>query len=278
MTPHRTVRSRPGFTLIELLVVMAVLSVVMVLTAVISDRAIDLYSATKARIVAGRTAAAFMRQFEADLSQRIIRSEARIHFDKNIGNDEITLLTQRPGYGIQTKNADRRAALVGYRVTRQNLERAASGYGFGSAAARPNEEAGILALARVPVAGPAPPVERAYQVIAPGLIRLEFAFLVREAETRVVRADPPQDQDRIVAVVATVATLDPDRSRMLDESQFKRIAAAFPEAGDNEWPREKWTGIAANLSRTVANVPKSALQQVRVYEGVFPMPQRNSPP
>lgn len=278
MTTRRTVRSRPGFILIELLVVVALLSVVMVLTAVISGRAIDLHSATKARIVAGRNAAAFLRQFEADLSQRIIRSEARIHFDKNIGNDEITLLTQRPGYAIRTENADRRAALVSYRVRGQELERTASGYGFGRAGARPDEVAGILALARVPVAGPPPPDERAYQVIVPGFIRLEFSFLVREEETRVVRADPPQDQDRIEAVVATVVTLDPDRSRMLDESQFKRIAAAFPEASDNGLPGERWTAITNHLSRTVTNVPKSALHQVRVYEGVFPMPQRNSPP
>lgn len=278
MTNRPSNPNRRGFTLIELIVVMAVLSVVLMLTATISSRAIELRGDTKARIVAGRNAAAFMRQFEADLSQRIIRREAGIHFEKNAGSDEISLLTQRPGYAIRTNSADRRAALVSYRVKRQVLERAASGYGFGSADARPDEAEGRLALARVPIDGPLAPDERAYQMIAPGLIRLEFSFVVRDGDNRVVRADPPADQTRIVAVIATVVTLDPDRCRMLDEGQFKRIASAFPDAIDNELPGVKWTANAGRLGQLVPNVAKSALRQVRVYESVFPLPHPTSLP
>jgi prepilin-type N-terminal cleavage/methylation domain-containing protein len=271
-------RFTPAFTLIELIVVMGVMSVVLILTAVLSSQAIDLRSATKARIVAGRNAAAFMRQFEADLTQRITRSEARTHFDKQTGNDEISLLTQRPGYSILTKSADRRASLVSYRIERQMLERAASGYGFGSSNARPDEKSGTLALVQVPLEGPPAPDERAYQVIAPGLIRLEFSFLIREGNTQVMRADPPRDQELIEAVVATVVTLDPDRSRMLKEADFRLITTEFRDARDNELPAGEWTETAANLSRKLPNLPKSALQQVRVYQGVFPLPNRKPKP
>jgi len=276
MTSGLPIRMRPAFTLIELIVVMAILIMVLVLTATISSRAIDMRSATKARIVAGRNAAAFLRQFEADLAQRITRREARAHFDKQAGNDEISLLTQRPGYSLANTAADRRAALVGYRVKRQMLERAASGYGFGDLAARPDEKSGTLALAQVPVTGPLPSADRLYQVIAPGLIRLEFSFLVREGKSRVVRAEPPRDQEQIEAVVATVVTLDPDRCRMLDEGQFRLISAEFPDAIDGELPGEKWTGIAASLARKLPKVPKPATQQVRVYQGVVPWPKPDS--
>jgi prepilin-type N-terminal cleavage/methylation domain-containing protein len=278
MTSQRPVLTRSGFTLIELIVVMAVLSVVLVLTAVLSSQAIDLRGATKARIVSERTAAAFMRQFEADLAQRITRREARTRFDKQSGNDEISLLTQRPGYAIRTQEADRRAALVSYRVNRQLLERAASGYGFGASDGRPDEQAGTLALVQVPLDGPPPADDRAFQVIAPGLIRLEFSFLVREGDTRVVRADPPRDQERIEAVIATVVTLDPDRSRMLDEAGFRLITGEFPDATDGEPPAREWMEIAANLARKLPKLPKPATQQVRVHQGIFKLPNWNSPP
>jgi type II secretory pathway pseudopilin PulG len=261
--------------LIELIVVMAILIMVLVLTATISSRAIDMRSATKARIVAGRNAAAFLRQFEADLAQRITRREARAHFDKQAGNDEISLLTQRPGYSIANAAADRRAALVSYRVERQALERAAGGYGFGDIGARPDETAGTLALAQVPAEGPQPSADRFYQVIAPGLIRLEFAFLVREGKSRVVRAEPPRDQQRIEAVVATVVTLDPDRCRMLDEGQYRVITAEFPDAVDGELPGEDWTRIAASLARKMPTALRPATRQVRVYQAVVPWPKHD---
>lgn len=278
MTTQRHHLTRPAFTLIELIVVIAVLSVVLVLTAMLSSQAIELRSATKARIVSSRIAAAFMRQFEADLTQRITRREARIHFDKQPGNDEITLLTQRPGISLRTTSANRRAALVSYRVHRQALERAASGYGFGAADARPDEQAGTLSLVQVPAEGPPPPDERAYQIIAPGLLRLELAFLVHDADTLVIQADPPRDQDLIEGVLATVATLDPDRSRMLDESEFRLLTAEFPDATDGESPLEKWTKAAANLAHKLPKLPRSATQQVRVQQGFIKLPNWKSLP
>ena len=278
MKLSRPTRTKPAFTLIELVAVMGILTVVLTLTATLSSQAIDLRSATKARIVSERNAAAFMRQFESDINQRIVRREARIRVEKLSGNDELALLTQRPGYPILTDKADRRVALVSYRINRHMLERAASGYGFGTANVRPDEKNGTLALKKIPTEGPAPADERVFQVIAPGVIRLEFTFLVREDEKRVLRAQPPVDQDTIEAVVATIVTLDPDRSRMLDENKFKLIANEFPEAVDDELPGEKWTTAAATLTRKLPALPKSALQQVRVHQGIFLLPNRNSLP
>ncbi len=276
MNPRRPALAKPGFTLIELLVVTGILSVILTLTAAISSQAIDLRSATKARIVAERNAAAFMRQFESDLNQRVLHREARIRVLKQTGNDEIELLTQRPGLSVLIEKADRRAALVSYRIKRQMLERAASGYGFGTPDVRPDEKAGTLALARVPAEGPERPDERAYQVIAPGVIRLEYCFLVREDEKLVVRMQPPEDQETIEAVIATVVTLDPDRSRMLDDRKFGLIAAEFPDAVDYELPAGKWNVIAARLASRLPGLPKAAVEQVRVQQGIFALPNRKS--
>jgi prepilin-type N-terminal cleavage/methylation domain-containing protein len=278
MISSRSIPLRPGFTLIELMVVMAVLSIFLLLTAVVSREALDMYSATKARIVSERNSAAFMRQFGADVAQRVDRLEARARVVKEVGNDEISLLTQRQGYTLREVTADRQASLVSYRIERNMLERAASGYGFGTAQQRPDEQAGTLSLARVPVEGPLEPAEKAFQVIAPGIIRLELSFLVREAGKWVMRADPPLDQQQIEAVIATVVTIDPDRSRMLDEARLRLIGAEFPDARDNELPYEKWSEAAANLSRNLPKIPRPVLQQVRVHQGIFTLSNLNPLP
>jgi prepilin-type N-terminal cleavage/methylation domain-containing protein len=278
MISHRSEIGNRGFTLIELLVVVAIVSVFLVMTAVVSSEAIDLNSATRARVVSERNAAAFMRQFEADISQRIERDEARMRIEKREGNDDITMLSQRQGFALQSSTADRRVSLVGYRIRGNRLERAAGGYGFGSTQERPAAQSGTLSLKGIGADGPDEPADNAFQVICPAVIRLELSFLVRDGKDRVLRADAPQDQDRIEAVIATLVSLDPDRSRMLDESQLESIADEFPDAVNHETPVGKWAEIADTLTAKIPRIPKTVLQKVRVHQGMFTLPQRNSVP
>ena len=278
MRASHCARQPAGFTLLELIVVMAVLSVFLMITAVISRDAVDLHGATKARLNAERDAAVFMRQFEADVAQRVDRLEARVRFEKQVGNDRLTLLTQRQGYALRQIAADRHVAVVSYRVNDNSmLERAASGYGFGSAAARPAEKDGTLALAELPVEGPVQPDNPAFQVIAAGVIRLELSFLVRDADKWVLRCAPPQDQTQIREVIVTVAILDPERSRMLNPGQLKLITGEFPDAVDDALPLARWNEVAASLTHRLPRVPRAALQQVRVYQGVCTLANRNPP-
>lgn len=265
-----------GFTLIELIVVMAILSVFLVMTAVVSREGIDLNNMTRARIVSERNAAAFMRQFEADLAQRILRDEAQIRIDKNNGNDHITMLANRQGFALQSPAAERRVSLVGYRIRGNKLQRAAGGYSFGTAQQRPVAESGTLSLKEIAANGPGEPSDNAFQVICPAIIRLELSFLVREGEKRVMRANAPKDQEQIEAVIATLVSLDPDRSRMLSESQFESIAGAFPDASDGRTPVGEWLELADNLE--LPSIPNTVLQKVRVHQGMFTLPKQSSIP
>ena len=278
MKLRRPIPSERGFTLIELMVVMAVLSMFLVMTTIVTRNALDLHGATRARLVSERNAAAFMRQLDSDIFQRVNRREAPAKINKQDGNDVIALLTRRQGYAVHGATAERGVSLVSYRIKRNMLERAASGYGFGSTLERPAEDLGTLALKEIPTEGPADPAAKAFQVIAPAIIRLEFSFLVREDNKHLLRAKPPTDPAQIVAVIATIATLDPDRSRMLSDTKLGSLSKRFPDALDNELPIKKWTDIAANLTRQMPNMPHSALQQVRVYQGVFTLPNTNPPP
>lgn len=267
-----------GFTLIELMVVIALLGLVLLTTATISRDAIELRGITKARVVSERNAAAFLRQFGSDLAQRVNRPEARLRVEKNSGDDEISFLTQRQGYPLRSAGADRRVSLVGYRIEERMLERAAGGYGYGSPDKRPSDPDGTLALAELPKDGPAAPEDSAFQVIAPGLIRLELSFLVREGGNRVIRADVPPDQDQVEAVIATVAALDPDRVRMLTKAQLDQIAGEFPDSADNQSLIDQWQQNADRLVTKLPSLPPSALQQVRVRQSMFQLPNKNPTP
>ncbi|MEI7954862.1 MAG: type II secretion system protein [Verrucomicrobiota bacterium] len=267
-----------GFTLLELIVVMAVLSIFLMITAVVSRDAIDMHGATLSRLRTERDAAMLMRQLEADIAQRINRLDARIRIEKQVGNDRLTLLTQRQGYALHGITAERRASLVSYRIEHNSLQRAASGYGFGPGMQRPAEADGTLALARIPAEGPLEPDANAFQVIAAGVLRMEFSFVVREAGKSVLRAAPPTDQQQIQAVIATVAIVDAERSRKFTQAQFELIAAQFPDASDDAAPLAQWRDIAANLTRRLPRLPRGVLQQVRVYQGVCTLPTANPLP
>jgi hypothetical protein len=65
---------------------------------------------------------------------------------------------------------------------------------------------------------------------------------------------------------------------MLDEARLGRIAGEFPDAADNETPVEKWNEVAATLVSRLPDLPAAALQQVRVHQGLFPLPNRVSLP
>ncbi len=266
-TPQRY--GNAAFTLIEMMVVMAILGVFLSMTGIVSQGAIDMNNRAKSRVSSERNASAFIQQFRMDQEMRLIRTEARPRIEKNKGNDEFSLFTLRQGYALHSSTADRRVSLVGYRIENHQLERAAVGFAFGSDTARPSDASGTLSLKDMPANGPESPPDTAFQTIAPGILRLEFSFLIRENGKSVLRAGPPADLTRIEAVVATLVTLDPYRRRPLDDSMLKSLSAQFPDAEDNEMPMEKWTAIAANLAAQLPSLPKSALTEVRVHHGIF---------
>lgn len=265
----RTRYGKAAFTLIELMVVMAILGVFLIMTAIVSRGAIDINSRTKSRIASERAAAAFLQQFRLDLETRPDRREAQPRIDKHEGNDDFTLLTQRQGYALHSGVANRFTALTGYRIRDHQLERATSGYGFGAGAERPAESSGTLSLSNFADDGAARLPDSAFHRMVPDILRIEFSFVVGDGEKSIIKAAPPADTADLRAVVATIVTLDSDRRRELDDAKLKSIAGEFSDAVDNELPMDAWSQTAAHLSDKLPSLPKSALGQVRVHQGVF---------
>ena len=89
---------RRGFTLVELIVAMAIFTVILLLTAQVSNSALTITRSTEARLAAQREASVAAQQLRTDFAQRIQRLDTPVRFEKKAGSDSLVLLTQRLGY------------------------------------------------------------------------------------------------------------------------------------------------------------------------------------
>lgn len=273
-----TVGGPRGFTLIEMMVVLALLGVVLTVTVSVSNGALEAIRRTQSQVAMDRIAATALDSMALDLQQRIVRREPTVRVDKERGNDEMVLLTVRAGYPMASQNPDRRVSKVHYRVEGMRLLHASSGYEFGAPETNPSEQGGRLQLHGMPVDGPAPLQEGWFETLVSGVIRLELSALAASGE-RTALAEPPLGLWHTDAVVATLAVLDPARTRMLNDEQRARIAREFPDARDGVVPFDEWAEIAETLPQRIpaAEVPPTALRHVRVYQRVIPLRNTNLP-
>ena len=272
---------RRGITLVELLVAMTIFTVILLLTAKVSDSALTLTRNTEARLAAKREASVAAQQLRADFAQRIRRLDTPVRFEKKTGSDSLVLLTKRLGYSDGLGTPDRAVSIIEYRVETSATEEAANGLlrasrgiGFGDdLTARPALDEGTLALATLPEEGPEELEARHFQMLAPGVIRLELSFLIND-KAMPIRMEAPDDQGLIDGVIATVCILDPDHRGALTDDQLTRIAEQFDDAADGKLPVEDWLQTADDLSTLLPGFPKTTLQQVRVKQILIPFHDR----
>jgi prepilin-type N-terminal cleavage/methylation domain-containing protein len=267
---------RRGFTLMELMVSIAIITIILLLTAQVSDSALEVTRRTAARLAAQRETSVAAHQLRADFAQRIQRLDTPVRFEKNPGNDSLALLTKRLGYPDRTETPDRAVSLTEYRIetdapgkSGNGLLRASSGIGFGDLAMRPSLENGTLALASIPKMGPKKLDARHFQMLAPGVIRLELSFLIND-EMQPIRMEAPDEQELIDGVIATVCILDPGRRGGLKDDQLTRIAEQFDDAVDGKFPIDDWLQTLNHLPAQLQGFPKATLRHIRVKQILIP--------
>ncbi len=273
---------RRGFTLVELIVAMAIFTVILLLTAQVSNSALTITRRTEARLAAQREASVAAQQLRTDFAQRIQRLDTPVRFEKKIGSDSLVLLTQRLGYSDDI-TPDRAVSIIEYRIetgaTQQaanGLLRASSGIGFGDGGeltARPALDEGTLALASLPVEGPEELDARHFQMLAPGVIRLELSFLIND-QAMPIRMQAPDDQELIDGVIATICILEPDHRGGLRDDQLTRIAEQFDDAADGKLPVEDWLQTLDDLPTLLQGFRKDILRHVRVKQILIPFHDR----
>jgi prepilin-type N-terminal cleavage/methylation domain-containing protein len=268
-------RQPNGFTLTELLVVVALLAVVMTITVEISRRALDQIAVTSGRIATDKVATTTFDQISYDLGQRLLRDETTVRVVKRAkesaenkaGNDELVMMTIRPGYPLLATTADRQASTVHYRVENHKLIQASSGYQFGAPGTPPDPTKGTLKLFGLPAAGPADLPADWFRTLVPGIIRIEYGVILKGGSGQ-VSVDIPADFKTVEAVVVTLVVLEPYRTRMLTDTQRERIASEFPDAVNGKLPLAEWSKAERELVDriSVSEVPRAALRHVRVYQ------------
>ncbi|MEK6231850.1 MAG: prepilin-type N-terminal cleavage/methylation domain-containing protein [Luteolibacter sp.] len=80
---------RRGFTLVELIVAMSLFTVILLLTAQVSNAALTITRSTEARLAAQREASVTAQQLRTDFAQRIQRLDTPVRFEKKIGNNAL---------------------------------------------------------------------------------------------------------------------------------------------------------------------------------------------
>ena len=263
---------RRGFTLIELIVAMAIFMIIVLLTARVYHSALNTTRYTSAHLAAQREASVAAQQLRTDFAQRVRRLDTPVRFEKKAGSDSLVLLTKRLGYPDRIATPDRAVSITEYRIETSapeeagnGLLRASSGIGFGDLTARPSLDAGTLALAALPEEGPEELNAHHFQMLAPGVIRLELSFLIND-KAMPIRMEAPDDQGLIDGVIATVCILDPDHRGALTDDQLTRIAEQFDDAADGKLPVEDWLQTADDLSTLLPGFPKTTLRHARVKQ------------
>jgi len=261
---------RGGFSLLEMLVAVTVLSILVAILSqiiLVTGKAIGVNAR---RLDGAGQARVFFGRLEADLASRPRRSDLRMAFAKSPGNDSLRFYSGVPGYG-----GTRNVTLVGYRVQEAaqgrlyQLERGASGSGWTSADLQP---AFLSALS-----GPA---ESDYEVLSPGIFRLEVSFLPRSSVSSssssssssvAPSVSAASDYSDVGALLVAVAVLDAKSRLLLTDAQVAALSRLLPDSAAGAEPLATWSAVVAGPD-FAPGLPRLAIQGVRLYQRTFDVP------
>ena len=251
-------RSSPlqAFTLVEVLVSCSVMMVLLIILAGATSNFSNLIILSNTRLETGKQARAVFDRLNFDLNSAINHGGVSLKFLKNqklLGpatttlNDAIVLLAS-----AKSTSADSRMAKIGYEVNEQTnaskgfveetLTRCVEPFLW-------TDSTSALAISNA----------AARQTLAPGVFRLELAFLKKDGT--IVAAAPPSDE--IKAVICAVAVLNEDVLARLKDSERKTLADSLPDAVDGSAPLAQWN--LANLG----SMPSGVVQNVRFHQRFF---------
>jgi prepilin-type N-terminal cleavage/methylation domain-containing protein len=274
-----------AFTLIELMVSMAVLAVLVVLVAQLMNGATQVTVGSGQRVDADSQARTVFDRMSEDFAHMVIRPDVDFVFKKQSGNDEAYFFSDAPALAPGSGMAQPRA-LVGYRIKDDKLERLGQGLAWTDMVHLTFPAGETVALADSTLEGsPLGSVigssDDAYHVLADGVFRLEFSFLLKPAAGQAGHINPSPfvnspagtinntDKSKgglsnVQAVIVTLGIID-ERGRLLatnvSSGALGTFAAALADAAAGDTPAQSWQTKAEEMRPG----------QVRIYQRLFPL-------
>ena len=309
LSPLYAFRQR-AFTLVELIVSMLVLTLLLVMVTQMMNSAIVLSANSTRRLDADSQARLALDRMSLDFSQIVKRQDVDYYLQKNAvgSNDQMAFYSETSGYfpsDINTSLPKSNAALVGYRVSKNHLERLNKALVWnGVKVDQPTSPTGTQAMMFLPqtlrqlwpsiVNDSADPD---YQIIGEQVFRMEICYLVRNASTDAKLSGTPylplvtgaarplagapgpavspyNGLRDVVAFVVSLAVLDDASRTIVKPADLQAAASILHDVDDNSLNDNKSTPAKLwqdqiNGGDLIAKMPKTAASQVRVYERYF---------
>jgi prepilin-type N-terminal cleavage/methylation domain-containing protein len=277
--PRGASSGQPGFTLVELLVALAVLSILVTILAqviALTSQAIDINTR---KLDAAGEARLFFDRLGADMAAMPQRTDLGMTLYKANGNDTIQLYTTTPGYGA-APTSGRQISWVTYSIglppsgTGPNcLIREADGMDW-----TPGNGTTAVSFLQppsfTPLAAPTAAITANSDVLANGIFRLEFCYLLTTTGKSGTFTNALGPTDQYSAIVVAVAVLDHKSLGLLTSSQVNNnLPALFADAAASSDLLSTWSAaMAVPGFGGGSGIPPKVIQEIRIYQRTFYVP------
>ncbi len=270
MKSSRIDRGAGGFTLIELIVSMAILGIIVLMALQVIDMSRNAIRISAAKSNNDTIARRVFDQIGRDLSQMVLRDDARIEFNSKAGNDQIAFLVNKRGLSAAADVGDRPVSLISYELVHdaalgERLLRGSLGYKFA-------DKVGDALKLDASQKFPAIPANN-LQSVTNNIIRMEIEYLIRgnTGITREITA--PATTQNLCGLVISIVTLDDRSLRVIEVARLPDIAGKFTDATSSKNTLETWSKIRDDLAASgLSGVPKASLRSIHCYQRTFLFP------
>ncbi len=294
----------PAFTLIEVLVAVAVLALLILITAQIFNSASAIVAESDKSIGSLDAGQAVLAQMSLDVSRMVLRDDVDFNFTKQPGNDSFSFYSRTTGFSVSGSSAatsPRPLSVVSYAVgpdpnnssatAPQQLNYGALQITWTSTATSGSSPFTLSQLQTVNgtqaqaqnLTGGTLPLPTTYTTLAPEVIRLEYCFLLkadpnRNSPPKLLTAEVPTSVpgiapiENVAGILVGIVVVDP-RSRLLfPAGADAKLAAKFGDAVDNQDLLSIWTSILTPATLTALNIPSQAIQGIHIYQKYLLLP------
>ena len=263
---------QPAFTLLEMLLAMAVLVMLVVLTAEMVNTASVIARRGAVKMDSDSRARAIFDRMALDFRAIVKRSDIDYLFQKETGSDRMAFYSQASGFypeGVTGSTPKSPVSLVGYRVNHNRLERLGKALVWNgvtdstpAASGLSRDTPGMVFLPLTlssqwnsAVSGTDADLD--FQVLGRQVFRFEFCFLTKDGVF-----SPLFEREQSVAAVVSIAMLD--NPTAFPALNLDDLAASLPD-GDDPAVADQWSSAIG----TLVEKNGGSLPNIRVYQRFF---------